>query len=216
MACPCPKLCANCRCQAQYDDAQSSVGLSNEKISSIGEKLLKSESILKKIGQLEANQTEQAAKIAESTPLVIFQLDHAHFAFVGNRVKEILPYDPGIITEVPGFSAAIRGLINLRGDIEAVLNIHHALNLTDSAIDKHSRIILAVSNGIRCGVLVDSVEDVRDVDLNLIKPLVDTMPTAITECAMGGERLFGSHYVTVLDMDKLFHKIGIDRQETNG
>lgn len=59
----------------------------------------------------------------EKVKLVIFSLLSDYYAFHGSDVKEILPL--GKITYVPGSPDFILGIINVRGDIESILNIHN-------------------------------------------------------------------------------------------
>ena len=142
----------------------------------------------------------------EKTILVIFKLHGDYYAFYGNGIKEILPFEE--IAYVPGCPDFIFGIINVRGDIESVLNIHKIMNLAESQTTKDTRIIIAAKDDIRSGILVDSVEDVLDVPVSYIinKP-VSTLDKSIREFAVGGERLYGNNYVTILDLGKIFGKI---------
>ena len=61
----------------------------------------------------------------ERVKMVIFRSDASRYAFYGSDVREILPACE--ISWVPGLPDYLPGLINVRGDIESVVNIGHFL-----------------------------------------------------------------------------------------
>ncbi|MCP4109942.1 MAG: purine-binding chemotaxis protein CheW [Desulfobacteraceae bacterium] len=164
----------------------------------------KSERILAEVKNIRENNKIIEVE-EEKTELVIFSLDNNYYAFNGEDIKEILPYEE--ITYVPGCPDFIIGIINVRGDIESVLNIHVLMGLPETKSPKNSRIIIAFKKNIRSGILVDSVEDVIEVPTNLIKRPISTLDKAVREFAVGGETIYGRKYVTILDIGKIFGKI---------
>lgn len=162
------------------------------------EKIL--EQINKKRSREQVIETEE-----EKVELVIFTLAGDFYAFYGTNVKEILPYE--YITYVPGCPDYIIGIINVRGDIESVLNIHKLMGVSEKKPDKYFRIIMAVNEEILSGILVDSVEDVIEVPLSYIKHPISTLDKKIKELAVGGEMIYGEKYVNILDISKIFNKL---------
>lgn len=133
--------------------------------------------------------------------LVLFLLGGSLYAFEGDCVKEILPV--GEISFVPGALHYIPGIINIRGDIESVLDLGLFLGLEVRMVSLKSRIILARSRqGIRTGILVDSVEDVLDVAEAQILETLPTLGTQIREYVRG-ETCYQGKNVTILDLDKM-------------
>src|SRR5208337_5036116 len=96
----------------------------------------------------------------ERVKVVIFALAGGDYAFYGGEVKEILSQSN--IFYVPGTPGFIHGVINVRGEIESVINLAAFLELPDRTKAVNSRILIAAVDGIRSGVLVESVEDVLD------------------------------------------------------
>lgn len=141
----------------------------------------------------------------EKAELVIFIINEDYYAFYGSDIKEILPYEQ--IAFVPGCPDYIIGIINVRGDIESVIDLHRMMNLPEIEINKSTRIIIAEKNGIRSGILVDSVEDVIEVAVEAIKHPIATLDKRIKEFAIGGETIYADKYVTILDIGKIFEKI---------
>ncbi|MBF0564014.1 MAG: chemotaxis protein CheW [Nitrospirae bacterium] len=165
----------------------------------------KSELILK-----ELRGRQERAKIVEideeQVKMVFFTSGDALFAFYGSDVKEILPIDR--IYYVPGCPAIILGIINIRGDVESVVSLHRLLGFEDKAQTKNSKIALAQKNGIRSGILLDSVDDVDDVTASSIVPAISTLNKNIKEFVIG-ETTYKNRNVTILDVGKLFSKITV-------
>lgn len=159
----------------------------------------------------ELRKRKHAAEVSdtaeEKIEIVIFTLGEDYYAFYGHAVKEILPYEK--ITYVPGCPETIVGIINVRGDIESVLNLHKMLRIPDSRISRKTRIIIAADKDIRSGILTDSVEDVLSVPLSDIRKPISTLDKAVKEFAIGGETLYNKKYVTLLDLSKIFAKVRI-------
>lgn len=151
-----------------------------------------------------ALEPEVADLDGERQKLVIFTLLNAFYAFHGDDVKEILPFTP--ITYVPGSPDYIPGIINVRGDIEAVLDIHAFMGFPAITIHANNRIIIAEKNGVRSGILMDSVNDVIDIPVNTIHPTLSTLDEKIRDFVMG-ETAYNEQIVIILDIGKIFAKM---------
>lgn len=166
----------------------------------------KSERILDAVKERQNRQRESEAVEEKTVNLVIFTLGEDFYGFYGEEIKEILPYEP--VTFVPGCPDNLLGVINVRGDIESVVNLHLMMGLSSPGEPTRStRIVIASAEGIRSGILVDGVEDVLDVPHSHIKRPLATLDMAIREFAVGGETLYNEKYVTILDAGKIFSKI---------
>ena len=142
----------------------------------------------------------------ERTKMVVFSLSDEYYAFYGDDIKEILPLVN--IYYVPGSPDFILGVVNIRGDIESVLNISKFLGLPEPKQTKHSRIAVAARDDMRSGVLVDSIVDVIDVPVSSIKPPLSTLNSSIRDFVTG-EMLYNNKNVTLLDVGKIFGKITV-------
>ncbi len=142
----------------------------------------------------------------ERVKVVIFALAGGDYAFYGSEVKEILSQSN--IFYVPGTPGFIHGVINVRGEIESVINLAAFLGLPDSARAVNSRILIAVGEGIRSGVLVESVEDVLDIPVNSIKPPLATLSQSL-KGFVTGEFIHGNKTVTLLSARRIFEKISV-------
>ncbi len=163
----------------------------------------KSDLILKEI--MRRREKEKTVDVEEKqVKVVIFSLHGDFYAFYGEYIKEILPLLT--IYYVPGSPDFIPGVINVRGEIESVININSFLDIPDSASPPSSRIALAITDGIRSGILVDSIEEVLDIPAGSVKPPLDTLSKSIKEF-VAGEFLHGDKLITILDIGRIFGKI---------
>ncbi|OGR38851.1 MAG: hypothetical protein A2051_07105 [Desulfovibrionales bacterium GWA2_65_9] len=139
----------------------------------------------------------------ERVKIVVFRSGGIRYAFYGSDIREILP--PREIFWVPSLPACLPGLINVRGDIESVIDIRHFLGGEQTDVTK-CLIAIAVRGDFRSGILIDSVEDVLDLPLSSIKPPLSSLGGVARELA-AGEIELGEQTATLLNIDMLAAKV---------
>lgn len=150
-------------------------------------------------------QGSSAALEEEKSKFVIFTLGEALYAFPGVEVKEILPALE--IFPVPGAPKTVPGVINNRGDIEAVIDLQAFLGLPRSKTSVGSRILMTEKGGVRSGMLVDTLVDVVDLPQSSIKPPLATLDDATREL-VAGETVCQGRSVVVLDLSRIIETLG--------
>ncbi len=140
----------------------------------------------------------------ECVKMVLVSVGGVPCAFRGECVKEILPLLP--IFPVPGTPECLLGVINVRGQIESVVELTKLMGLPSPNEGPSSRIVIGEAGGIRSGVLVESVVDVLDVPAGALRPPLETLSTSIRELVAGSFQ-HGETLVTLLDLSKVFGKI---------
>ncbi len=139
----------------------------------------------------------------ERVKIVVFNSGGKRYAFYGRDIREILP--PREIFPVPSLPEFLPGLINVRGDIESVIDIRCFLGGAQSDAAK-CLIAMAVQGTFRSGILIDSVEDVVDLPVSAIKPPLSTLDGAARELA-AGEIELGGATATLLNIETLADKV---------
>lgn len=135
--------------------------------------------------------------------LVMFSLGERDFAFPSDSISEVLPGTEPVYF-VPGMTAAIEGVMNVRGDIESVMRLHRLLQLTDpGSAASHSSILLAKGKKMRSGLRVDRLLDVVDIPQSHIQPPPESLPEHLYKFVTGLLQ-FKQHAIAVLDLDKVF------------
>jgi purine-binding chemotaxis protein CheW len=160
----------------------------------------KSDLLLEKLKK--RRETEKIVEVEEEhVKIVFFSLLNDYYAFYGSDIKEILPLTK--IFYVPGSPDYILGIINVRGDMESVVNINKFLGLPDFKSSQKNRIAMAEKDGVRSGILVESIEDVIDMPVSSIKPPLSTLDKTVKEF-VAGELIYKDKNVTLLDIGRIF------------
>ena len=159
---------------------------------------LKSEQLLEEIKR--QNRSKEIVDVEEERiKVVIFVAGSNRYAFYGEEIREILPSCD--ISWVPGTPDFLPGLINVRGDIESVIDIRQFLG-EGKADPKVGLIALAVRGDFRSGIIIDSIEDVMDVPLSAVRPPLSTL-NGVARDLVAGEIDCDGAVITLLDVGKL-------------
>jgi purine-binding chemotaxis protein CheW len=100
--------------------------------------------------------------------IVVFTAGGGEYGMKIGQVQEIIRPLP--ITRVPNSPENIEGVINLRGNIVPVVNLHKRLALAGRLNSERNRVIIVRSQDITVGVIVDSVKEILDLPAEHIEP----------------------------------------------
>jgi len=78
----------------------------------------------------------------------------------------------GVVTPVPGISESWRGIANLRGSVYPVLDLARQLGFGEARRDGETWVVLIAASGMRVGLLVDDVCEIRSVPVDQVGPVV--------------------------------------------
>jgi len=147
-------------------------------------------------------QADRTENVSEKMILVvIFRCGDRLFAFKGSHVKEIVPLIK--INAVPGCPPSFLGVINLRGTIESIASMHALLGMSVPEFTPEQKILVIESEGMRTGLLVDTVEDVTEIPENDIQKSVFESEAVF----VSGETFHKGRHVTVVDAASLLGKL---------
>jgi len=105
---------------------------------------------------------------SEEIQVLIFSLGNEEFGARTNQVKEIIKMTE--ITRMPKAPSFIKGTINLRGKVIAVIDLAKQFDLPRSERGEEARIIVVdVDNNI-VGMIVDSASEVLRIPMENIEP----------------------------------------------
>jgi purine-binding chemotaxis protein CheW len=135
----------------------------------------------------------------ERVKVVIFLCGANLFAFYGRDIREILPSFE--ISWVPCLPDYLPGLINVRGDIESVIDLRYFLG-EEMADNGKQLVAMAVQGDFHSGVMIDAIKDVVDIPLSSIHPPLATLGGAARDLVIG-EIEYGDETITLLDIGKL-------------
>jgi purine-binding chemotaxis protein CheW len=83
------------------------------------------------------------------------------------------------ITWVPWTPEYVIGVINIRGDLHSVVDLKQFFQLGTSQVSKQSRIIIAESDDLVAGFLVDDMLDIIDVPVASFLPMTELQNSGI-------------------------------------
>ncbi|MEI6206683.1 MAG: chemotaxis protein CheW [Desulfuromonadales bacterium] len=159
---------------------------------------LKSERILNEL-KMRQRSKDIVDVEEERVKVVTFMCGKNLFAFYGSDIREILPSCD--ISWVPCLPDYFPGLINVRGDIESVIDLRHFLG-EEKVHQSKQLIAMAVRGDFHSGIMIDSIEDVVDIPLSSIRPPLATLHGAARDLVIG-EIEYGGEIISLLDVGKL-------------
>ena len=143
--------------------------------------------------------------ITDIRQYLTFQLGGEVFAIDVFHVREILEFTS--VTKVPKTPDFMRGVINLRGSVVPVLDmrLRFGLTKTEKTVNTCIIVVEVSSDGenIIIGALVDSVQEVFELDPNLIEPAPRIGNHLRTEFIKGMGKKDDS-FIIILDAARIF------------
>jgi purine-binding chemotaxis protein CheW len=148
--------------------------------------------------------------------LCTFTVGPYWFGVSVDRVQEVVRSQP--ITRVPLAPPAVRGLINLRGQIVMAIDLRRCLGLSaaDGGADADAEpppsmnVILRGPDG-PTSLLVDSIDDVREADPALFELPPETLRPP-TRALIRGVYKFTSRLLIELDADRALAQATVERK----
>jgi len=143
-----------------------------------------------------------AAAEPEELRLVCFFLHGREFGVDIRSVKETIILRP--LTRVFLTPDWVAGIINLRGDVVAVVDLARFMGLPRTHSGDDTRIVLARGKTKTAGFLVDKLSDVRSVSEGAIRPPPPGVSEDGGELLRGVVSLDGVRPLAVLDLNRLW------------
>lgn len=141
-----------------------------------------------------------AAAPGQPRQFLTFKLDSQEYGIDILRVQEIRSFEPPL--RIANAPAHLLGMHPLRGVIVPIVDLRIHFGLAGPVYDEFTVVIVLVSNGRVCGVVVDAVSDVIRLAADHLFPLPafnDAVPNDHLQ-AIGA---LGDRTLTLLDIDKL-------------
>ena len=141
---------------------------------------------------------------------VTFTLGQESYGLPVLHVREIIRICP--ITPVPNMPPHVRGVINLRGTVIAVLDLRAKFSMAPVPAGERACIIvlqlgLTSSRPTLIGIIVDAVEEVVQLNNSEIEPCPDFGGSTASQYILGVATLRGG-VKTLLEIEKIFAEEG--------
>ena len=132
--------------------------------------------------------------------LIVFRAGHEEFCVPIDAVQEIIKVSH--VTPIPNAPDFMRGLINVRGDIVAIINVNVRFNLMDNIIEECKHIIITKQASGLFGLMVNEVLEVLRVKKNDINETPSSM-IKIHEQYVKGVVIYEDRMIVLLDLSNV-------------
>jgi len=139
-----------------------------------------------------------------------FTLDGQYFGLDVLKVQEIIRYQE--MARVPLAPPAVRGLINLRGQIVTAIDLRRRLELRDRPADEVPLNVVVTTDDGAVSLLVDEIGDVLEVSDELFERPPETLQGTARELILGAYKLPG-RLLLILDVERAVQVNGDNRPQ---
>jgi purine-binding chemotaxis protein CheW len=142
---------------------------------------------------------------ADMGQYLTFKLDEEVFALDIIKVREVLDFT--VITKVPHTPEFMLGVINLRGSVVPVVDMRLKFGMSKTERTVNTCIIIVEieveGEGVVLGALVDSVQEVIEMESGQIEP-PPRIGTRLKTRFIKGMGKRDEHFIIILDIDRVF------------
>lgn len=147
----------------------------------------------------------EAKAFLETSQYLAFRLGEEVFAFDISKVREVLEFSS--VTKVPQTPEMMKGVINLRGAVVPVIDMRIKFGMSETETTVNTVIIITEieleNESIMLGALVDSVQEVIDLDSEHIEP-APKIGTRLNTDFIKGMGKHNDQFLIILDIEKIF------------
>lgn len=109
----------------------------------------------------EAERAQESKKRGLRKSYILFKLGSL-FAVRIDEIREIIDY-PRELLSAPGLPKSVRGMLNLRGEMVAVVDTRAIYSMAPLQEDGASKVLILERDGAKLGLKVDSVENIMNL-----------------------------------------------------
>ncbi|MBD8031773.1 MULTISPECIES: chemotaxis protein CheW [Solibacillus] len=136
--------------------------------------------------------------------VIVFQLADKEYAIPVSHVKGIEKLMH--ISRVPKTERYVKGVINLRGVVTPVIDLRERFDLPISGNEDTTRIIIIALETMEVGFIVDSANDVLDIDATSIEQQPEVVGS-LDEDFIAGVAKLENRLLILLHLDKVLNTI---------
>lgn len=140
----------------------------------------------------------------EVNQFLTFVLGHEEFALEIGNVREVMDFTP--ITRVPKLPGYLRGVINLRGSVVSIVDLHLKLGMKPCNPEDEPSIVIVetgpATDRLQMGILVDQVQEVIHLKADQIAP-PPKMGMRLNPDYIKGVTRRNDHVIIILSIEKI-------------
>lgn len=140
--------------------------------------------------------------MGELLKVIVFQLKGQKYGVDIQQVRSIERLQD--VTNVPGTSDFIKGVINLHGDITPVVDLKERLQIEMTDYTDETRILIINVNNVQVGLIVDTATDVIDIDPEVIEASPKVI-RGVNEAFINGVAKLEKALLILLDFEQILN-----------
>ncbi|WP_010491273.1 chemotaxis protein CheW [Paenibacillus elgii] len=149
--------------------------------------------------------------MGEELKVIVFTLGKEEYGVEVEKVRTIERMQP--MTRVPKTPEFVKGVINLRGVVTPVIDLRGRFGFPETEYTDNSRIIIVAVGDIEVGLIVDSANDVIDVDSDHIDDPPEIVGGIKAKYLRGIAKVGESRLLVLLNLQEVLSKSEIIQLE---
>jgi len=149
--------------------------------------------------------------MTDEEQLVILRLGSEEFGIPVQYVTSIIGVQP--ITRIPRAPHFLEGVINLRGQITAIVDLRKRFKMEPKVADKATRIVVLQIEDIVVGLIVDAVYEVLRIPTKDIGAAPSVLQSESEARYVSGVGKYGDRLIIIMDVRELLTKREIESVE---
>jgi len=149
--------------------------------------------------------------MGEEVKVIVFALAHEEYGVEVEKVRTIERMQP--MTRVPRTPDFVKGVINLRGVVTPVIDLRGRFGFPESEFTDNTRIIIVAVKDIEVGLIVDSANDVIDVDTDNIDDPPEVVGGIKAKYLQGIAKVGDNRLLILLNLEEVLNKSEIVQLE---
>jgi len=150
--------------------------------------------------------------MGEELKVIVFKLGEEEYGIEVNKVQTIERMIP--ITRVPKTYSFVKGVINLRGVVIPVIDLRGRFGLPESEFTDQTRVIIVTANEMEVGFIVDSANDVIDINSDIIDSPPDVVGGVKAKYLRGVARISEERLLVMLNLSEVLNRSEIIQLES--
>ncbi|WP_019638057.1 chemotaxis protein CheW [Paenibacillus fonticola] len=150
--------------------------------------------------------------MGEELKVIVFKLGDEEYGIEVDKVQTIERMMP--ITRVPKTYSFVKGVINLRGVVIPVIDLRGRFGLPEADYTDQTRIIIVAVNEMEVGFIVDSANDVMDLNSDTIDSPPDVVGGIKAKYLHGVARISDERLLVMLNLSEVLNRSEIIQLES--
>lgn len=148
----------------------------------------------------------------EDIKVIVFKLGEEEYGIEVDKVQTIERMMP--ITRVPKTFTFVKGVVNLRGIVIPIIDLRGRFGLQEVEYTENTRIIIVVVNDMQVGFIVDSANDVIDLNRGQIESPPEVVGGIKAKYLQGVAKIDDERLLIMLDLVEVLNKSEIIQLES--